>query len=311
MLYSQVESEPLAIRRPQQGFKYKDEILKTITKAKTEGKADNTLRSFYFRLKQLSKVSDLMKPEDVKQAIAYAKLTNSSKVSFTLAYDWFCKTNGLQWQKPKFKWVLPTPIMPTTSQVEKIISATTPKFATIFKLMAETGVEGEELHRTHRNQFDPTQGIISIKGLKGHDSGNYKLKPPMAEMLREYLTLYQTEYPFPQPKVMSQMWRRARTHASTNHNDPTLKNIPMKNLRNYSGAQFYLNYEKDTIGTMRHLRHKRLETTMHYLRAIVLDAEPEYVCRTTKTIEEDAQLINAGFQYVTERDGIKLYRKRK
>lgn len=85
----------------------------------------------------------------------------------------------------------------------------------------------------------------------------------------------------------------------------------MKNLRNYSGAQFYLNYEKDTIGTMRHLRHKRLETTMHYLRAIVLDAEPEYVCRTAKTVEEDAQLTNAGFQYVTERDGIELYRKRK
>jgi cobalamin biosynthesis protein CobD/CbiB len=39
--------------------------------------------------------------------------------------------------------------------------------------------------------------------------------------------------------------------------------------------------------------------------------EPEYMCRTAKTIEEDQQLINAGFQYVTERDGIKLYRKRK
>jgi hypothetical protein len=99
-------------------------------------------------------------------------------------------------------------------------------------------------------------------------------------MLREYLGLYRADYPFPQPKIMSQMWRRARDKAATNHNDPTLKNIPMKNLRNYSGAQFYLNYEKDAIGTMRHLRHKRLETTMHYLRAIVLDAEPEYICNS-------------------------------
>jgi hypothetical protein len=73
--------------------------------------------------------------------------------------------------------------MPTTNQVEKIISATTPKFATIFELMAETGVEGEELHQTHRNQFDQTQGIISLKGLKGHDSGNYKLRPATAEII--------------------------------------------------------------------------------------------------------------------------------
>jgi integrase len=252
-----------------------------------------------------------MNTDDVKQAIGYSKLSNSSKCSYTLAYEWFTKANGLTWQKPRYKWNLPIPIMPTTDQVNKIISATTRKFATIFKLMAETGVEGEELHRTHRNQFDQTQAIISIKGLKGHDSANYKLKPHIAQMLREYLTQYQKDYPFPQPKVMSGMWRRARNTASQNHNDPTLKTIPMKNLRNYSGAQFYLNYDKDAIGTMRHLRHKKLETTMHYLRAIVLDQEPEYVCRTAKTIEEDTQLINAGFQYVTERDGIKLYRKRK
>jgi hypothetical protein len=252
-----------------------------------------------------------MNPEDVKKAIAYSKLANSSKVCFVLAYEWFCKTNGLTWEKPRYKWTLPTPIMPTTQQVERIISASTPKFATIYKLMAETGVEGEELHRTHRNQYDITQGIISIKGLKGHDSGNYKLKPETAQLLREYMAKYTKDYPFPQPKVMSQMWITARTKAAQIHNDPTLTTIPMKNLRNYSGAQFYLKYDKDTIGTMRHLRHKKLETTMHYLRAIVLDQEPEYISRTAKTIEEDQQLINAGFQYITERDGIKLYRKRK
>jgi len=42
MTYSRLESESLAIRRPQQDFKYKDEILKTISKAKTEGKAEKT-----------------------------------------------------------------------------------------------------------------------------------------------------------------------------------------------------------------------------------------------------------------------------
>jgi integrase len=252
-----------------------------------------------------------MNPEDVKQAIAYSKIKDSSKTCFVLAYEWFCKTNGLKWEKPRYKWSLPTPIMPTTKQVERIISASTPKFATIYKLMAETGVEGEELHQTHRNQYDTTQGIISIKGLKAHDSGNYKLKPDVAQLLREYMTKYTAEYPFPRPKTMGKMWLRARKQAAQIHNDPDLNKIPMKNLRNYSGAQYYLRYDKDAIGTMRHLRHKKLETTMHYLRAIVLDQEPEYVSRTAKTIQEDQELINAGYQYVTERDGIKLYRKRK
>jgi len=85
----------------------------------------------------------------------------------------------------------------------------------------------------------------------------------------------------------------------------------MKNLRNYSGAQFYLNYEKDSIGTMRHMRHKKLETTMHYLRAIVLDGEPEYISRIAETPEDAKKLINAGFTKADEFDGKHIYRKRK
>jgi len=33
--------------------------------------------------------------------------------------------------------------------------------------------------------------------------------------------------------------------------------------------------------------------------------------KTAATLEEDEELIKAGFEYVTERDGIKIYRKRK
>jgi hypothetical protein len=176
--------------------------------------------------------------------------------------------------------------------------------------MAEIGVEGEELHQTHRNQYEQTQGIISIRGLKGHGSANYKLKPHIASMLSEYLARYQSDYPFPEPKTMADMWRRARKTASRNHNDPTLKTIPMKNLRNYSGAQFWYT-SPDPIGVMRHLRHKRMETTMHYLRAITLDGEVEYDCKTAKTADEIAKLIELGYTKADEIDGIHFYRKRK
>jgi len=300
-----------SIRRPHEEVRYQTEIDKTIAKATAEGKAPNTIRRFRFSLRQLSKVADLMNPDDIKNTIGFSKVKNSSKMSFVLAYEWFCKTNGLTWQKPRFKCAETIPIIPTTKQVDRIISASTHKFATMYKLMTETAVEGEELHQTNRNQYDKSQRLITIKGLKGHASANYILTPETAQLLDEYLAKYPKDYPFPQPKVMSQMWITARTNASQIHNDPTLNTIPMKSLRNYSGAQFYLRYEHDTIGTMRHMRHKKLETTMHYLRAIVLDAEPEYISRTAKTIEEDQQLINAGYQYVTERDGIKIYRKRK
>jgi hypothetical protein len=36
-----------------------------------------------------------------------------------------------------------------------------------------------------------------------------------------------------------------------------------------------------------------------------------YHVKTAKTIKEDEELIEAGFEYVTEKDGAKIYRKRK
>jgi len=91
--------------------------------------------------------------------------------------------------------------------------------------------------------------MIRIKGTKGHASGTYKLKTRTAEMLREYLAKDRREYPFPQPKVMSQIWRRVRNRLANNLKQPELKKIPMKNLRNYSGAKLYYSLQ-DPIAVM-------------------------------------------------------------
>ncbi len=84
----------------------------------------------------------------------------------------------------------------------------------------------------------------------------------------------------------------------------------MKNLRNYSGAKLYYPLQ-DPIAVMRHLRHKKLETTMHYIRGITINGEEEYTVKTATNVKEAAELLEAGFTYIQDIDGIKLYRKRK
>ena len=307
------KSDSLTRRRPQT----QELIINTLINLKTNGKKENTIKSVSQNLTRISKHADLSKPEEVKQYIADAKrldngkpLANGTKSKLVFCYDCLCKATNLQWQPPRYKWEQKTPIIPTTANVEKIITASTKRYATIFTILAETGAEGQELHQTHRNDIDTEQGIISIKGTKGHASGTYKLKTRTAEMLREYLAKDQREYPFPQPKVMSQIWRRVRNKLADNLKQPELKKIPMKNLRNYSGAKLY-NKLKDPIAVMRHLRHKKLETTMHYIRAITIGGEEEYTCKTATNVKEATELIKNGFQYITEIDGLKLFRKRR
>jgi len=39
--------------------------------------------------------------------------------------------------------------------------------------------------------------------------------------------------------------------------------------------------------------------------------DEEYICKTAKTIEEEKELVEAGFIYITEINETKLFRKRK
>lgn len=309
---NKLSQNPKGIRTPRsEPANHAEEIQKTLALMTIRGKAKSTINNARRKLNHLSHVCNLSDPNDVTEAIGYSNLDSSSKNSYSYFYAWYARANQITYQRQHFKYELPAPIMPTSSQVNRIISATTQKYATIFKLMTKTAVEPEELHRTHRNQFDPAQNVITIKGLKGHSSQVYPLIENVALMLKAYLAKYTEEYPFPSAKSMSEMWQRARTKAAANHNDPTLLKIPLKNLRNYSGAQHYLNMERpDPIDTMRHFRHKRMETTMHYLRNMVIDQDPHYDVREATTPEQCKELGQKGYTKFDEIDGKHLYRKR-
>ena len=305
------------LRPPQE--KDKQAVINTLIKARSEGLSEHTLQSYSQNLSQLSRKTNLSNPTEVKAYISTAKnektkksLSNASKNKLCQAYEWFTKANELKWEKPYYKEAEGTPIIPTKDDVTTIITASTNTYTTIFTILAEIGAEGEELHQTPRSKISTERGEITITGTKGHASATYKLKTRTAEMLREYIAKNPEEYPFPNPKIMAQIWRRTRNKVAENLKRPELKNIPMKNLRNYSGAMLYLNLPiRDPIAVMRHLRHKKLETTMHYLRAIVLNGEEEYICRTATTPQEIKQLIEEGFTKADEIDGTHFYRKRK
>jgi hypothetical protein len=157
-------------------------------------------------------------------------------------------------------------------------------------------------------------GEISIRGHKGHFSGTYKLKARTAEMLRTYLTKHTDQHPFPNPSRMQDAWRNARNRAARKLCNPELAKIPMKNLRNYSGARLYNSLPiRDPIAVMRHPRHKKLDTTMRYIRGIILTYDDgQWISLITKTPEEECKAIEKGYQLVRSiNETTAIYRKRK
>jgi hypothetical protein len=58
------------------------------------------------------------------------------------------------------------------------------------------------------------------------------------------------------------------------------------------------------------LGHKNIKNTLIYTQLVDL-RDDEYVSRVAKTVQEACQLVESGFDYVTEMDSVKIFRKRK
>jgi integrase len=174
----------------------------------SNGLKQGTLRAVNCQLKYLDKNADLINPERVKAFIAQMKQANSYKQCMVKAYNYFADVNGIQRLETHFKYQRKIPLIPSSENVRKIISASSKKYATIFTILDETGLEEQELATITRKDIDEKQGIINAQGCKGHKSRSFKLKPETAEMLRQYLNKYTNENPFPDSHYQSEIWEK-------------------------------------------------------------------------------------------------------
>lgn len=91
--------------------------------------------------------------------------------------------------------------------------------------------------------------------------------------------------------------------------NPRLLAIHFHTLRHWKATMEY-HRTKDILYVKRLLGHKKINNTMLYTQLVDFKSE-EFTTRVATTLKEDRELIEAGFEYVTERDGNKIYRKRK
>lgn len=66
----------------------------------------------------------------------------------------------------------------------------------------------------------------------------------------------------------------------------------------------------DILYVMQVLGHRNIKNTLIYTQLVDFDND-EYTARVAHNTKEDKELIESGFQYVTERDSFRIHRKRK
>ena len=108
---------------------------------------------------------------------------------------------------------------------------------------------------------------------------------------------------------ISEQYRRLRNNLAKKLQAPTLKQIRLYDFRHFKATMEYAK-TKDILHVKRLLGHKRIENTLIYTHLIDFK-ENEWICKVASNIKEAKELIEKGFEYVTEFEGKKLFRKRK
>jgi integrase len=110
-------------------------------------------------------------------------------------------------------------------------------------------------------------------------------------------------------KTIQKNFQEQRKRIAAKLRNPRIQRISFLTLRHWKGTMEY-HKTKDILHVMRILGHKNIKNTLVYTHLVNFE-EDEYVSKAAWTLEETQKLVEAGFEYVCDVEGAKLFRKRK
>ena len=111
-------------------------------------------------------------------------------------------------------------------------------------------------------------------------------------------------------EVFRRRLSRKRQRLAIKLQNPRLNQIIFKTLRHFKATMEY-HRTKDILHVMQLLGHKNIRNTLVYTHLVTFDTEDNYVCKVAKTVKEAQELVELGFDFITDVEGYKLFRKRK
>ena len=274
--------------------------------------APSTIEVTGRRLRLMAKSIDLDTPEEITKYLANKQAKNSYIESLANAYYRYAKYHNIEWQQPIIKRSSQPPYVPTTEEITALVSDAGKKYSLILNVMKDTGIRPIEIERTKLKWLDLNRGTINVETAKHGNGRTLKLKDYTLAMLKEYIGINNfnlNDNIFPKVKTMRRVFTTLRTRTAGKLKRPEIRKISMYSFRHYFATMLY-HRTKDILLVKQQLGHKRIENTLIYTHLVNFQDE-EYHARTATTKEEALKLIEAGFEYVTEMDGLKLFRKRK
>ena len=204
------------------------------------------------------------------------------------------------------------PFIPTEKEIDALISGVSNRIATLLQILKETGARIGEVDIAKWQDIDLERQTINIRPEKNSNPRILPISKKLVAMLNNLPRInddiFQTK-----KHGLRRTYEGLRKRMATKLNNPRLKKISFHTFRHWKGTMEY-HKTKDIIHVMKVLGHKAIKNTLVYINmeaAIYLNIDEEWICKAATNIKEATILIENGFEYITEIDGLKLFRKRK
>jgi integrase/predicted RNA-binding Zn-ribbon protein involved in translation (DUF1610 family) len=295
---------------------FKQKILEYALWLKGNGRSEATIFGRVKLLRRLAKRgANLYDPESLKKIIAEQKWCNGQKSNAVDAYSSFLKMVGGEWQPPIYKSVRKIPFIPKEAEIDQLIAGSSPRMAIFLTLLKETGARCGEIWQLNWTDVDFESKVVNITPEKNSNPRVARLSNKLLEML-EHLPKNYGERVFSFPHMRSDNYavnfqRQRRRTANKIQNQRLLK-IHFHTFRYWKGTMLY-HQTKDMFYVMQRLGHKNIKNTLLYvqLEEALFQGENEYISKVAKTAQEICSLVEAGFEFVTDFQDVKIFKKRK
>ena len=252
--------------------------------------------------------ANLLDPESVKTVIGKHNIKNGAKLQYVYAYSTFCKMLKISWNPPHYKQEETIPFIPDESELNALIYASRSKrMATYLQLLKEIWADpGEALGL---RWIDISGNIVTInRPVKGHLPRQLSISIKLQSMLNELPKTSERVFPTTYNALFC-CFDKVRKRAAHLQKNPRLLSIELRSFRHWGGSMLAF-HNVNVLTIKKLLGHKRIENTMKYISMIHFK-DDQFEVTTATNIEEAKKVLSAGFEYVTQKDSIMLFRRPK
>jgi len=251
---------------------------------------------------------NLYDPENVKEVIARKPWKDGTKMQVVYAYDALTKMLKLTWTMPRYRQEEAFPFIPDEKEIDALILGAGSKRMTAYlQTLKETMADPSEALRLR--WIDLNGNVVTInRPVKGHYPRQVQVSNNLVSTLNALPQTSENVFPTTY-QVIARCYFTMRRRIAAKLNNPRILKISFVTFRHWGATMLY-HQTRNILLVKKILGHKKIENTMKYTQLIQFK-DDDYEVTSATTVEEAKNVLAAGFEYVTEKDGVMLFRKPK